>query len=46
MRIVAIDDTEYVYTGTDHRWLLYKVYAQPLRDAGLFGYGTSIVVAP
>ena len=38
-RILEINGMDEIYTGTDHRWLLYKVYAVPLRNAGLFGYG-------
>jgi hypothetical protein len=36
---IYIDNREFIYTGTDHRWLLFQVYAEPLRNAGLFGYG-------
>jgi hypothetical protein len=40
VRLVEIDGVEYVYTGTDHRWLLYKAYARSLAEAGSFGFGT------
>jgi len=43
-RILEINGTDEMYTGTDHRWLLYKVYAVPLRNAGLFGYGFTNVL--
>ncbi len=36
---IVINDEEYAYTGTDHRWLLFKAYATPLSNAGVFGYG-------
>jgi len=40
-RILEINGIDERYTGTDHRWLLYKVYATPLRNAGYFGYGVT-----
>ena len=36
---ITIDGEEYTYTGTDHRWLLFKVYAKHMANAGLFGMG-------
>ncbi len=36
---VNIDGEEELYTGTRHRVLLFKVYAEALANAGLFGYG-------
>lgn len=36
---VVIDGDEYEYTGTKHRLLLYRVYWNAIRDAGLLGYG-------
>lgn len=39
LRHVVIDNQEYVYSGSDHRWLLFKAYAKPIRNAGLFGFG-------
>jgi hypothetical protein len=38
-RVLEIDGIEYNYTGTDHRWLLYKAYARHLVEGGLFGFG-------
>jgi hypothetical protein len=38
-RIIELNGREVVYTGTDHRWMLYEVYAQELADAGLLGFG-------
>lgn len=37
--IVVIDGEEVAYTGTNHRLLLYRVYAEPLAHAGWLGYG-------
>jgi hypothetical protein len=39
-RVITVGDEEYTYTSSDHRWLLFKVYAQPLARAGLVGYGS------
>lgn len=36
---VNIDGKIYDYTGTNHRYLQFLVYENPLRGAGLFGYG-------
>jgi hypothetical protein len=36
--MVIIDGQPYVYNGTVHRTLLYKVYREPMRQAGLFGF--------
>ena len=38
-RIIFIDGEEELYTGTRHRVLLFKVYAEALDNAGLFGWG-------
>jgi hypothetical protein len=38
-RIVRIGDDEVQYSGADHRWILFHVYAKPLANAGFFGYG-------
>ena len=36
---IIINGEEVEYTGTKHRLLLYSVYADAVRQAGLFGYG-------
>jgi hypothetical protein len=36
---VEINGTEYQYSGSLHRLLLFEVYGEPLAHAGLFGYG-------
>jgi hypothetical protein len=41
-KYILIDGEEYEYTGTNHRVLLFKAYDQPMRDAGMFGYGTEL----
>jgi hypothetical protein len=38
--IVVIDGVEYEYTGTRHRDLLYKAYAELIDQAPWYGYGT------
>ena len=38
-RVIELNGHEYVYNGTDHRWLLYEFYKEPLQNAGLLGYG-------
>jgi hypothetical protein len=38
-RTVVINDQEYTYSGSDHRWLLFKAYERQIQEAGLFGYG-------
>lgn len=38
-KLIMINGEEEIYTGTRHRVLLFKVYAEALRDAGLFGWG-------
>lgn len=38
-RIILIDGEEELYTGTRHRVLLFKVYANALDNAGMFGWG-------
>lgn len=37
--LVMPDGEEILYTGTDHRWILFHVYKEQLRHAGVFGYG-------
>lgn len=39
VQTIVIDGESYEYSGTKHRLLLYKVYADAIRQAGLFGYG-------
>lgn len=36
-----VGDKNVHYTSTRHRVLLFQVYAYPLKQAGLFGYGTT-----
>jgi hypothetical protein len=36
--IIHIDGKEYVYTGSTHRILLYKVWRKQMETSGLFGY--------
>jgi hypothetical protein len=38
---VIIDGVEYEYTGTRHRDLLYKAYAELIEQAPWYGYGTT-----
>ena len=45
-RIIMIDGEEVEYTGTRHRLLLYRVYADAIRQAGLFGYGMRLQNVP
>lgn len=38
-RVVIIDGEQVEYTGTLHRLLLFRVYGEPLMQAGLLGFG-------
>ncbi|TWU56879.1 O-Antigen ligase [Rubripirellula tenax] len=38
--IITIEGKEYAYTGTRHRELLYKVYADAMTEAGVLGHGS------
>lgn len=40
-RMVTIDGVEYEYTGTAHRFLLFKVYASAIEKAGWLGYSVN-----
>jgi hypothetical protein len=40
-RWVVIEGVPYRYTGTTHRSLLYKVYREPMKQAGAFGFDRS-----
>ncbi|MFO0935869.1 MAG: O-antigen ligase family protein [Gemmataceae bacterium] len=39
IRYIEIEGEEVEYSGTTHRVLLFRVYAEAIRNAGLFGYG-------
>jgi hypothetical protein len=41
-KILVIDGEEYIYTGMDHRSLVFKAYEKPLQRAGLFGYSPKL----
>lgn len=41
VREVMIDDVIHQYTGTAHRVLLFKVYADAMEKAGWFGFGVN-----
>ncbi len=40
--LIAIDGEQVEYTGTQHRVLLFRVYAKAIENAGLFGFGSEL----
>ena len=42
VRIIVINGEEEEYTGTKHRVLLFKAYADYLENTGLWGYGNAM----
>ena len=40
--IIKIEGEEVEYTGTNHRVLLFRVYDEPIKRVGWFGYGTEL----
>ncbi|TWU23954.1 hypothetical protein Pla52o_18770 [Novipirellula galeiformis] len=40
MQKIKVDGETYTYSGTRHRYLLFKVYEKPLAQVGWFGFGT------
>ncbi len=42
VRIIVINGEEEEYTGTRHRILLFKAYAEYIDNAGLWGYGNAM----
>ena len=46
VRILIIDGEEVEYSGTNHRTLLFKVYAEALETTGWFGYGIGLKEVP
>lgn len=46
VRLLVIDGEEVEYSGTNHRALLFKVYAQAIDETGWFGYGVGLKEVP
>jgi hypothetical protein len=38
-RVIELNGKEYIYNGTSHRWMLYMVYDEAMRRAGILGLG-------
>tara|TARA_R110002049_G_scaffold72490_2_gene187105 strand:+ start:120164 stop:123688 length:3525 start_codon:yes stop_codon:yes gene_type:complete len=44
--MVSINGERYPYTGTNHRFLLFLVYQDAIKDAGAFGFGNFSLEKP